>query len=693
MMLTLIHIARIPCFASEFIILGAITLHLALYVIMDLSAFEALATQDSFRIAALHLGGADDEIRFSLLPSTFGDGKLEYEAVSYVWGAAEFTDLVYCGERPCRVTPNLLAVLRSLRDQNKDRLLWIDAICINQSNIDERTHQVSRMRDVYSQAKRVVIWMDPSDETLADSAYHLAGLFFAELRKNHQLPSLGSEARTLARNRLVNHPWFVKHSKPTHLFLRNQWFQRVWTFQEAFLAKDAMIFCGRISFPFAPFVASWMFMESLGIKLPLEGAECAKTLFATCAWDLQTKLNGSVETAATELRLSTLLRSTYKYRCTDDRDRVFGLLAMVEGERRLSYSPDYHLSVCDVYITVAKLLIQDDKHLQILSDAKRLTQDPQLPSWVPDWRGVDLMHPLSERARDFKPSYCLHGSFDFPDFLLPCQDPRKLRLHGALVGEIAYLYDVRSMLECIRPRDVRMDNWKEMLSKPRQFFTEIGESAFTLPSIYPQSDEPMLHAFIRTLAADSLPSSSRHTAWDVQDIFPWYSDYSSMTWVQAILPLTIDKSALKTSPYADIVGGPNREVVDFLFGSGELTNWNLSDTDSMVRLKIRTIYRRIAAEIAQSIVTACRHRTIYVTDKGRLGLCSVDAKVGDKVYDLMGGDVPFVLRQTDTENEFKLIADAYLHGVMDGELWQPMADAVGFESVNGDLSWRSVILV
>ncbi|KAH8883497.1 heterokaryon incompatibility, partial [Thozetella sp. PMI_491] len=86
-----------------------------------------------------------------------------YEALSYVWGPPNFSESISCHGVACKVTPNLLAALRRLRYTNKDRTLWVDAICIRQSDIDERIQQVSRMGDIYSQASRVLVWLGDED--------------------------------------------------------------------------------------------------------------------------------------------------------------------------------------------------------------------------------------------------------------------------------------------------------------------------------------------------------------------------------------------------------------------------------------------------------------------------------------------------------------------------------------------------
>jgi hypothetical protein len=100
-----------------------------------------------------------------------------YEALSYTWE----------GQRPCRpiscngsellVTPNVEAALKQLRPRHFQRHLWIDAICIDQSNLKERSSQVSLMEQIYQNAVRVVVWLGVGNEMTARAFRTLKWVF------------------------------------------------------------------------------------------------------------------------------------------------------------------------------------------------------------------------------------------------------------------------------------------------------------------------------------------------------------------------------------------------------------------------------------------------------------------------------------------------------------------------------------
>jgi len=91
---------------------------------------------------------------------------LPYEALSYVWGKPVGTRPIECAGGTLMVTPNCELALRHLRLARRERVLWIDAMCINQASAQEKSVQVPLMGDVYARATRVLVWLGPgNDET------------------------------------------------------------------------------------------------------------------------------------------------------------------------------------------------------------------------------------------------------------------------------------------------------------------------------------------------------------------------------------------------------------------------------------------------------------------------------------------------------------------------------------------------
>lgn len=97
-----------------------------------------------------------------------GKGTHLYEALSYVWGPPDKVLPIYVAEHRFNVTENLYAVLLRLRDRSFERIIWVDAICINQADVKEKERQIQSMAKIYSQANRVIVWLgeakDDSDQ-------------------------------------------------------------------------------------------------------------------------------------------------------------------------------------------------------------------------------------------------------------------------------------------------------------------------------------------------------------------------------------------------------------------------------------------------------------------------------------------------------------------------------------------------
>lgn len=127
---------------------------------MDIFKHEPIDLEGpAFRLLRL-LKGSEADIECELFQGWLhGDNAISYEALSYTWGGTELSASVKMKGRTLNVTENLYLALQHLRLQETDRIIWVDAICIDQSNIRERGHQVQQMGTVYSRADRVIIWL------------------------------------------------------------------------------------------------------------------------------------------------------------------------------------------------------------------------------------------------------------------------------------------------------------------------------------------------------------------------------------------------------------------------------------------------------------------------------------------------------------------------------------------------------
>jgi hypothetical protein len=155
-----------------------------------------------------------------------------YKALSYTWGeasnlvAVQITAGSSTKASQINVTPNCAAALQRLYENDPEVPIWIDAICIDQSNLEERAQQVSIMRDVYKLASQTIIFLGTQDK---DS--DIAMNYFSQFRD--------SKAVRLARLQEVD----LQSPVPGAIqrFFSRPWFERVWVLQEANWGRDAIV--------------------------------------------------------------------------------------------------------------------------------------------------------------------------------------------------------------------------------------------------------------------------------------------------------------------------------------------------------------------------------------------------------------------------------------------------------------------
>lgn len=127
--------------------------------------YTPLSKPESLRVATLLPGLTTDPLRATVQEHDLDDESLRYEAVSYCWGEVNRDFHVLCDDRAIMVTENLIAALLRFRHRTDPRTLWMDSICIDQNDIDEKNHQVKAMGNVYLAASRVLIWLREEDST------------------------------------------------------------------------------------------------------------------------------------------------------------------------------------------------------------------------------------------------------------------------------------------------------------------------------------------------------------------------------------------------------------------------------------------------------------------------------------------------------------------------------------------------
>lgn len=176
------------------------------------------------RLIKVHPGTRRDQIHCSLGTFSLESG-LTYKALSYVWGDPQVTEDVIINDHVFLATTNLAAALKQFRRHHYQGFVWVDAICINQSDLVERSDQVPLMFSIYSQAAEVVAWLGLETSNSRKAVVYLDKF---DHRSDMQRRRYAHQKTLDAILNLLSRPW---------------WF-RVWIAQEMILPRMLAVWCG-----------------------------------------------------------------------------------------------------------------------------------------------------------------------------------------------------------------------------------------------------------------------------------------------------------------------------------------------------------------------------------------------------------------------------------------------------------------
>jgi len=266
-------------------------------------------------------------------------------------------------------------VVRFLRYPGQTRTLWIDAICLNQSDNDELNKQVPRMHDIYRLAWMSTLWLGTEDasSTLALRTFrYLGNQIVAEADTGLLFSAPGAEEKDWY-DPDFELPYTPETWDSIQTLLQRPWFHRLWVVQE--IRPTAVVQCGYERVPVAPFT---------------EAVYCLYSK-ATVPDGLRERLEQATGTMA---RLPALCFTRLLYRaatfkaCTDPRDKIYGLLGLAPHKVAASIKVEYddNNTGADVYaMTVLNHadISQRLEHFHNCSNNGQVTADA--PTWVPDW--------------------------------------------------------------------------------------------------------------------------------------------------------------------------------------------------------------------------------------------------------------------------------------------------------------------
>lgn len=609
-----------------------------------------LQNVDQIRLISLHGGSSDDTLCCTLEYTILGDSK--YEALSYCWGDFDEINEISISNhqnpdsKAVRIKSNLADCLRHLRPTHStgSRLIWVDALCIDQNNLQERADQVTIMPRIYSQAQSVLVWLGRpagSVETNIDFARTVLNQSRQPLNHRETLDSMADHNTEDLRHD------FLTHHRTDSKVLEFDYFRRVWVLQECFNAKKISVICGHMEIPWAWLLRINECLNWIQLTSGNPGSNVVMpTLFASLfeyRVDPSLPDEECLQYSRVPRRISILdaIISGLDLNASDPRDKIFALLHLSDLPDEalpIEVRPDYTKSVGQVFADFTRWWIVQYSSLQILSAVHA--------SVGRTWQ------KLSSRQSDFgrgnRATWCLwhDGKTNWAHACLALQDSSITPLMHASADTSIDM----DLLEVRKPEDAmtlslrgrRVATVAEI--KPFPFFavashvqlehTNPSPAAITncerknLYDVYNHVFDPL--SFTQIWKGNTQP---HHTA----------QDFESLTPAETRARL-IDHSSSHTPWTRSSSGGIGPAQLDF----------------------------------------DCHQPSLLVTDNrdAGSGLCPAVADAGDIVVVLHGGGVPYLLRPVQQNSDdkhvqpsrmldhYQFIGECYVPKIMEGQVFE-----------------------
>jgi Heterokaryon incompatibility protein (HET) len=536
-----------------------------------------------------------------------------YTALSYVWGSSAFVKPMICDGKPFKTTVNLDLALRYLRRTDVSVMLWVDQICINQEDVNEKTQQVLLMGQIYQRAWNTRVWLGEEADNSDDAIHTIETVSSALLCNTMESSPNTEDFQRMTSISPDSHEW-LNLSR----FLGRPWFRRVWIIQEVVLSARVQLQCGRRTLSWSDMTMLSLEMIQRGLVKYLVSSE-GDTEHLSEAGCIRAGTIGRISNSAgrhDQWMLLDVLVEARGAEASDPRDKVFGIMKMTET----TINPDYSKEVSEVYTEAARRNLPERVFdLLCCVDHEPLTGSGMCcPSWVPNWSTPRKTTSLGYNGKHRGVYY----------------DPKDRRSEVKQVGDrlsiVGILYDNLSRL--LSSTGSSLKDLHYPTSSTAQFIVGSMRIATNHSHPYP-SDSTLFDAFWHTVVAGKDHSGFSKAPTSFAEIFA----------------LLID-SATGQSPSL-----PDQPTYKRRLTLENLKTRRPSSTYQQMQIAFEA---------------AVRNRQFGTTAKRYMGLFPQEARPADQICVFVGGHIPFVVRPCGTSGLFQLIGECYVHGIMDGEVMQ-----------------------
>lgn len=540
------------------------------------------------------------------------------------------------------ISESLQAALRQLRLETGVRLLWADAICINQKDDTEKNAQVAIMGNIYRHGKQTVVWLGDAN-CWTSRAFKFLELVSSQVLEASKSPdsrdqtegepdySLGDGGAKKPRPRHLRLVWESLQDNISHLSLRSvlgrPYFERAWIVQEVALSVRAVIMCGKHEI-----IGNHMRNGVYGLKRSSISPD-QTALIEESFVDLQ---------ANRELYcLDTILSKLSYTKASEPRDKLYSALGLHQNCMRCGSLPiNYSKDVEKVFLDATKILLSRSPFLDILSMSYGTSDRPgrnHAPSWVwnhePRSSEFDLSRADSDASNLFQASQRWHSR---PQF------------QGQLLGLLGYVFDTVATVGNVFPKGYVSRN--QLLEAVRCYFSWVGVSGIYQQGITDTEAKVRIRAFRCTLR----PLSEKFSG--VKKWYSnWYDDKEAKAFDACHTEL-MKRFSRFLSP------GAKKQSMRANLGLWAATEY------FWLQLKWDKIRAKSWMEFFKNRYSSAVFGRCFVrTETGAYGMCPPDTKPNDSLVLLQGANVPIVLRPSG--KNWILVGECFVYGVMYGEIW------------------------
>jgi Heterokaryon incompatibility protein (HET) len=578
------------------------------------------------------------------------DDPPEYHALSYAWGLEENTEAITCDKGVLPVIPHLRDGLRCVCTSTGYRTLWVDAICINQKDDEEKAMQVSNMHHIFSRAKSVVVWLgaDREDSDLAMAAMEV-------VKDNSILDRTVNLKDVLVRiksttTKIFNLPMF----EPLANLADRAWFRRLWIAQEYFFAHSALFVCGMKVLDDTAFVK---ILRKLSIH-SFHGQEPPNyrdypNLFKGFRMLLDIQKLKEDYLHQNRPGFFDIVMLGRSREAKEPVDRIYAAFGMAEGadviyRKRISidYSKENRKAYWNVYSLFGKVALLHESHLRLLSVTSSLDRPELLPSWCPNLNSLSATSKLEE---------IYASGWPFKDHSINDQNSLTTQTQTCRWGHPNFKMKTVSHVQVSDSSDI-ISIWGASIGGICRI-NRTGKWNVNFSTDHLLSAQPFAKDLLAWL--DSCSKICLDTLKD-QELADWtFSE---------ILAGARNEDQKRTIPEPS----QGRYVRNILFLTVILHQILDLKPEHASQDQNPMLYEDFEAVLAWIVLIHRKwnNRALFATDSGMLGFASNDIKEHDLVCMLYSGRTMYVLRpQEEASKPYSFVSDAYVFDCMDGEVF------------------------